>query len=52
MRFEGEFADAHVEGDNAAVLPTDTMKNTVYALAKDRLEGSIETFGLDLSRTS
>ncbi|HEV8118401.1 MAG TPA: urate oxidase [Thermoanaerobaculia bacterium] len=48
VRFEGEFADAHVRGDNAAVLPTDTMKNTVYALAKDRLEGSLESFGLAL----
>ena len=48
VRFEGEFADAHARGDNAAVLPTDTMKNTVYALAKDRLEGSIESFGLAL----
>ncbi|HKA37037.1 MAG TPA: urate oxidase [Thermoanaerobaculia bacterium] len=48
VRFEGDFADAHVRGDNAAVLPTDTMKNTVYALAKDRLEGSIESFGLAL----
>ena len=48
VRFEGSFEAAHVRGDNAAVLPTDTMKNTVYALAKDRLEGSIESFGLAL----
>ena len=33
VRCEGDFAAAHVAGDNAAVLPTDTMKNTVYALA-------------------
>ena len=48
VRFDGGYEDAHVKGDNAAVLPTDTMKNTVYALAKDRLEGSIESFGLAL----
>jgi len=48
VRFDGEFADAHARGDNAAVLPTDTMKNTVYALAKDLLQGSIESFGLAL----
>jgi urate oxidase len=48
VRFEGNFEDAHVRGDNSAILPTDTMKNTVYALAKDRLEGSLESFGLAL----
>jgi urate oxidase len=49
IRFEGEFAAAHVEGENADVLPTDTMKNTVYALAKDSAGGDIEDFGLELS---
>ena len=34
VRLEGDFQRAHVAGDNAAVLPTDTMKNTVYALAR------------------
>lgn len=34
IRFEGDFAAAHLRGENAAVLPTDTMKNTVYALAR------------------
>lgn len=29
----GQFEAVHLSGDNAAVLPTDTMKNTVYALA-------------------
>lgn len=49
VRFEGKFEAAHVEGDNADVLPTDTMKNTVYALAKDFTAGEIEDFGLALS---
>jgi urate oxidase len=49
VRFEGEFEAAHVAGDNSGVLPTDTMKNTVYALAKDRLVGEIESFALALS---
>ena len=35
VRFEGAFEAAHRAGDNSAVLPTDTMKNTVYALARD-----------------
>lgn len=34
IRFEGDFAAAHTKGDNSAVLPTDTMKNTVYALSR------------------
>jgi urate oxidase len=49
VRFEGDFAAAHVAGDNADVLPTDTMKNTVYALAKDRGADEIEDFALALS---
>ena len=45
---EGDFEAAYVEGDNAGLLATDTMRNTVYALAKDNLTGSIEDFGLAL----
>ncbi|MGH9399652.1 MAG: factor-independent urate hydroxylase, partial [Thermoanaerobaculia bacterium] len=50
VRFEGEFAAAHASGDNADVLPTDTMKNTVYALAKSHSLHDIESFGLDLAQ--
>ncbi len=28
VRFEGDFESAHVAGDNSAVLPNDTMKNS------------------------
>src|SRR5918999_1677651 len=45
---EGDFEAAHLRGDNAGLLATDTMRNTVYALAKDNLTGSIEEFGLKL----
>jgi urate oxidase len=45
---EGEFAAAYVEGDNAGLIATDTMRNTVYALAKDDPIESIESFGLRL----
>src|SRR5215210_9325594 len=45
---EGDFEAAHVNGDNSKVLATDTMRNTVYALAKDHLTRSIEEFGLAL----
>jgi urate oxidase len=48
IRFEGEYDDAYVAGDNRDVLPTDTMKNTVYALAAGRPILSPETFALAL----
>jgi len=44
VALEGEFKRAHTEGDNARVIATDTMKNTVYALAREHLTGSIEAF--------
>lgn len=47
---EGDFAAAHVAGDNARILPTDTMRGTVYALAKREPVGSVESFGLRLAR--
>ncbi len=48
VALEGDFDAAHVAGDNTDLLATDTMRNTVYALAKDHLEGEIEEFGLKL----
>jgi urate oxidase len=50
VALEGNFDDAHTRGDNAGVIATDTMKNTVYAFARDRLTGSPEAFGLALAR--
>src|ERR1700759_3578312 len=46
----GDFADAHLEGDNAKVVATDTQKNTVYAFAQQYGVGEIEEFGLRLGR--
>jgi len=46
----GDFDTAHTVGDNALILPTDTQKNTVYALAREHLTGPIEAFGLVLSQ--
>ena len=48
VSFEGDFEVVHTVGDNSAVLPTDTMKNTVYALAKQHTLEHIEAFGLAL----
>lgn len=47
---EGEFEAAHVSGDNTGLLATDTMRNTVYALAPEHLTGAIEDYGLVLAR--
>lgn len=41
----GDVTAAYQAGDNAAVLPTDTMRNTVYALAQDYLTSDLEAFG-------
>ncbi|MBW4716670.1 factor-independent urate hydroxylase [Saccharothrix obliqua] len=46
----GDLADAHLNGDNADVLPTDTQKNTAYAFAKEAPVGEIEDFALRLAR--
>lgn len=48
VTLEGDFDAAHYGSDNTRLLATDTMRNTVYALAKDDLTGSIEDFGLVL----
>jgi urate oxidase len=51
IALEGDFDDIHLKGDNAKCLPTDTMKNTVYALAAQTEEiEEIETFGQRLAR--
>ncbi|MDT4918606.1 MAG: urate oxidase [Pseudonocardiales bacterium] len=44
----GDFADAHLTGDQAKVLPTDTQKNTCFAFAKQHGIGEIEDFALEL----
>jgi urate oxidase len=46
----GTFEAAHLRGDQSAVLPTDTQKNTVFAFAKEKGVGAIEEFALTLAR--
>src|SRR5688572_24042748 len=50
VALSGAMDDVHYFGDNAAVLPTDTMKNTVYAFAKEHGVRSAEAFALLLAR--
>ncbi len=46
----GDFAAAHVDGDQSAVLPTDTQKNTAFAYAKLHGVSSPEDYALALGR--
>jgi urate oxidase len=50
VALEGDFAAAHMDGDNSLVIATDTMKNTVYALAAEYLTGAIEAFATVVAR--
>ena len=43
--FQGDFARCYETGDNSKILPTDTIKNTVYALARKYDIIAIEDFG-------
>ena len=45
IELEGDFADSYTSGDNRLVIPTDTMKNVAYALAREHPLESIEDFG-------
>ena len=44
----GDFETAHTLGDNSKILPTDTMKNTVYFVARGSQARSIEDYAKDL----
>ena len=48
IQFEGDFEAAHIAGDNRKILPTDTIKNTLYALAKQFPVEPIEDFSMHL----
>lgn len=45
---EGDFASCFEVGDNSKILPTDTMKNTVYSLARTSSAGCMEDFSKEL----
>lgn len=45
----GDFAAAHLTGDQANVLPTDSQKNTCFAHAKEHGVGAIEDYALTLA---
>ncbi|MEV0616002.1 factor-independent urate hydroxylase [Nonomuraea sp. NPDC050404] len=49
ISLSGDMEAVHLTGDNAAVLPTDSQKNTVYAFARRHGVGQIEEFALRLA---
>jgi urate oxidase len=48
VMLRGDFDASYTRGENRLVVPTDTMKNTVYALAREKLGAEAEEFGLVL----
>jgi urate oxidase len=44
----GDFETAHTHGDNSKILPTDTMKNTVYFVARESKAESMEDYAKEL----
>jgi urate oxidase len=48
----GDFLSCFAEGDNSKILPTDTMKNTVYSLARKSSATCIEEFAKELTEHS
>jgi urate oxidase len=46
---KGDFDSAHLDGDNSKILPTDTMKNTVYSIARTSTANSMEDYAKELA---
>lgn len=49
VQLEGAFDAVYVDGDNRPCIATDTMKNTVHALARQDPIAHVETFALRLA---
>ncbi len=45
----GDFESAHRSGDNSKILPTDTMKNMVYSVARGSTATSMESYAQELA---
>jgi urate oxidase len=46
---KGDFDSAHLHGDNSKILPTDTMKNTVYSIARSSNATTMEDYAKELT---
>ena len=49
VALEGDFDSAYVDGDNSKVVPTDTMKNSVYGVAREHGVDNIESYARHLA---
>jgi urate oxidase len=49
IELQGDFVRCYTHGDNSSIIATDTMKNTVYALAKKHPLTAIENFAQALA---
>ncbi|MGA3133005.1 MAG: factor-independent urate hydroxylase [Terracidiphilus sp.] len=48
VMLHGDFESSFTQADNSKVLPTDTMKNTVYYVARGSRAATIEAFACEL----
>ena len=48
LLLHGDFESCFTEGDNSKILPTDTMKNTVYYLARESSAATPEEFAIEI----
>lgn len=46
---KGDFDTAHLHGDNSKILPTDTMKNTIYSIARSSKTTAMEDYAKELA---
>ncbi len=49
LKLSGQFDETYITGDNCQVIPTDTVKNTIYAFALKQDWVDIETFAKQLT---
>ncbi len=50
IELEGDFGRSYTHGDNSRIVATDTMKNTVYALARQHVIVDVEAFAQTVAR--
>jgi urate oxidase len=48
VMLQGDFDASYTRAENRLVVPTDTMKNTVYVVAREKLGAETEEFGVAL----
>jgi len=50
VHLKGDFERCFTDGNNAGIMATDTMKNTVYSVARDSTALTMEQYAQDLAR--